>query len=432
MTMAQADRGTALLLGNYRPTLVVARELKRSGFRIMSGLDGCDRGAELSRFVDEVFDHPSVVQDKASCLASIAKLLSQRSDITCVFPVSEEYVRLFAEARPVMPNHATVASVPAELVSTCLDKRQMMTLAQDHGVPIAQFAEVSGIDALNEQANTIGFPLVVRPADSTKRLAGEKAVTIADGTELAHHFARWPSGQKALLLQKKAKGIRHNFYFAAVSGEIRRSLHAIITRTDRIDGSGLAVDGVTVTPDADLARYTASLTQALAYSGVGCAQYLVDELSGEVSFLEINPRIAGNHAVPDYCGLELGLFLYDLCNGADVVSDPIRVGRAGVRYSWLAGDLNGLKSSLKRREIDAAGAWRWLKALVATMRASDLDMMLNRRDLLPGLATLADVIPGLGHLTRLRHRFHGPIFKRSTTITGEVRASSDRLRVKTR
>ena len=208
-----------------------------------------------------------------------------------------------------------------------------------------------------------------------------------------------------MILQRKAQGIRHNLYFAALDGVMCRALHAVITRTDRIDGAGLAVDGITIEPDADLMRHTQAMLAELDYSGIGCAQFLVDEDSGVVSFLEINPRIAGNHAVPQHCGLDLGHFLVALSRGErDGLADgDMRIGRAGVRYSWLAGDIDGLKSSLKRREISLLQAWSWLGKLIDTARGAELDMMLSRDDRLPGIITLLDVIPGIGHITRRRN-----------------------------
>lgn len=397
---------TVLLLGNYRPTLVLAETLNRDGYRVIAGLDGCDRGAEVSRFVDEVWDHPPVKRDADAFFRALSDLIAERSDICCVYPVAEEFVRAFAEQEPALPDRVVLAMVPAATILTCLDKRTMMTMAKDAGVPIAPFAEVSNLDDLTRQAEAIGFPIVIRPADSTKRLNGEKALAIPSAAALTSAFAAWPADHSSLLIQKKASGLRHNIYFGAIDGDIRRYLHAIITRTDRKDGSGLAVDGITIAPDSDLRRHTDALVRDLGYTGVGCAQYLVDAETGAVSFLEINARIAGNHAVPERCGLDLGRFLMALSAGDEVCTRDRREGDVGIRYSWVAGDVEGLKSSWRRGEITGREALAWTKTLIATAFGAHIDMMLTWRDPLPGLFTLADVIPGLGHLTRRRHT-HG-------------------------
>lgn len=400
---AQPQPGTVVLLGNYRPTLVLARRLGQAGYRVISGLQGCDRGAELSRHVDEVWDHPCVKADRDEFLEALNALLVERPDITCVYPVAEEYVRFFAERRPALSRPVTLAMVHPQTVDACLNKPFMMELARQAGIPIAPFAQVRTREELIERAEAIGFPIVLRPADSTQRLNGEKAVLVRSRDHLDQVNPVWPRDQAALLIQRKAAGIRHNLYFAAVDGKVCRYLHAVITRTDRKDGSGLAVDGKTIAPDPTLRRYTETLAAELDYTGVGCAQFLVDEATGAVSFLEINARIAGNHAVPEHCGLDLGAFLIAVAVGDDIDRAP-REGRAEVRYSWLAGDLDGLKSSWRRGELSTAETISWARKVVTTAWGAHLDMMFNWRDPMPGLVTFLDVLPGIGHLTRRRWR----------------------------
>ena len=93
----------ALLLGNYRPTMVIARELKARGYRVATGLDGFERGAALSRHVDCIWTHPKLEEDETAFARALSEVLARRDDIRLVVPVSEPYVRFFTRGKVDLP-----------------------------------------------------------------------------------------------------------------------------------------------------------------------------------------------------------------------------------------------------------------------------------------------------------------------------------------
>lgn len=390
----QAPAGTLLLIGNYRPALTLAKTFSDKGYRVVVGAHGCDGGCEKSRFVDAIWDHTDGQTDPGGFLDDLYRFTDANQDLAAILPVSEDYVRLFAEhpkARTTLP---PIAMVAPDLVRTCLDKPAMMALAEKHGVPTAPFALVENATDYAAETARIGLPLVIRPVLSTKRLNGKKALILEAEAELADFVPDWQSDRDGLILQAKAAGTRHNLYFAAHEGRVVRLAHAVIARTDRIDGTGLAVEGVTIDPDPELRGYTETLIEALDYSGIGCAQFLVDPESGSVSFLEINPRIAGNHAVAERAGLDLGAFLLDGVLGRVPDLEP-RVGTLGIRYVWTSADLEAAKSSYLRGDISAAKALSWTARAIGAGLTADVHMVFSLRDPLPGLSALWSVMPRL-------------------------------------
>ena len=304
---------TVLLLGNYRPTIILARVLSKKGFTVICGREGCDGGAQYCRYVDELWDHPRVSNDAEKFLIALRDFLAKRPEISVVYPVSEEFVRLLADNHETLPAGPAYAMVRPATVAQCLDKAGMMNLAVGCGVPTAPFEIVGESKRFTEAVGRIGIPLVIRPEKSTDRIDGKKAFHFNGQADIADTCRDALRAGQRLLLQRKAEGRRHNLYFGAVNGKLVRYLHALILRTDMLDGTGLAVEGVTIEPDPKLRDYAERLIGALGYTGVGCAQFLVDEATGSVSFLEINPRIAGNHAVPEAAGLGLSTLPIDLC-----------------------------------------------------------------------------------------------------------------------
>jgi biotin carboxylase len=393
---AAAGTPAVLLLGNYRPTICLVRTLRSLGHRTVVGIGG-EGGAEYSRFTDEVWDHPPLADGPQVFLSALARFLGQRPDIEVVLPVAEEFVRLLAAESDTLPADRVWAMPPAAVVGAMLDKTRAYQLAADAGVPVAPWAVIETYADLRRRCDAIGYPLVVRPLHSTRRLAGRKALIADDAAALLRAMPAWPPGQRALLAQRQVTGKRHNVYFAARDGRLVRLLEAVIERTDRTDDTGLAVAGRTVRPSADLVAFTEAMLSRLAYTGVGCAQFLVDRAGGAVHFLEINPRIAGNHAVAEAAGLELGRLSIELAR-PEPPDVPFVAGRRGLVYAWTSGDVRALNAAVRSGGIGPGTVLRWAAQIAATAVRADVHMTWRWDDPAPTLALLGRRLPGLRRL----------------------------------
>ncbi len=383
---------SVLLLGNYRPSLTLARKLKKRGYNIIVSSHGCDKSCDFSNAVSEIWDHSPLTSSPDLFIEEIYNFIDRRPDIVAIYLVAEEYVRLIAEHEDRFRPFPDIISMPAKVIKNCLDKHYMMKLALENDVPTAPFASVSGLKEFTQVAEDFGFPFVIRPIDSTKRLDGKKAIFIEDKQTFTDVIDTLKSEKIELLVQKKFTGKRRNIYFACEDGTLVKCLHAVINRTDSIDDTGLAVDGVTLSTNSELVEQTKRLLVALNYTGIGCAQYLVDCQTGETSFLEINPRIAGNHALPEYAGLELGSYLFDQARGKLPDQTPF-MAKAGIHYCWTSGDLMGTKIAYLRGEINIASATKRCFQAVLSGLKSNVHMVFSLSDPKPGLMALWNVVP---------------------------------------
>lgn len=395
---------TILLLGNYRPALILARALSQRGYRVICGDEGCDGGAEHSRFVDEIWHHPHLGGGPASFLTALDVFIERHPELETVFPVSEEFVRFFAELNESVREAYPLAMADPALVRRCLDKASMMKLADDNGVPTAPYAVARNHIEMAAGIGKTGFPMVLRPEISTQRISGRKAIICNDFSTVGNLLQRWPAGQRGLILQRQVSGRRHNIYFAANEGSLFRYLHAVITRTDSLDGTGLAVEGTTVTPEVDLKKYTEILVRELNYTGVGCAQYLVDAETGGVSFLEINPRIAGNHAIAEHAGLGLSMILVDMAAGREIDTDYVE-GKSGFTFVWTRGALLAAKLGYLRGELTGRDAMASALRSVWTGLCARCHVTFDRHDPKPSLMALWSLKPRL-------NRFRKPVLDR--------------------
>lgn len=376
--IVSARPGTVLLLGNYRVSLVIARQLGAAGHRIVAGGSPGDLIASC-RHVETVWKHPTPFKNPKVFLSSLDELLAARPDISVILPVSEPYLQQLVKLEQQLP--LPLAAVQRETVETCGDKGEMARIADSLGVPQAPFALADSLESLHAACRQVQYPCVARPNDDGSYEV--KAYFIHNEEHLAQLFPVWPDEHSSLLVQAHARGPRFNRYFVASQGAIVDSLDVKVLRTDRPDGSGYAVEGMSVPPLPVIDEPSARLVSHLHYSGVGCIQYLFDQRSGSVSFLEINPRIGGNYAFVHGCGLDLVSPLLTLATRGEIVVTEVGAHQLQRRYLWLYGDLIGLMGSLHRREIGVRGAFRWSLQTVKALLHRPLHLTWDRQDLGP-------------------------------------------------
>ncbi|MEM9248845.1 MAG: ATP-grasp domain-containing protein [Pseudomonadota bacterium] len=388
---SRASSPTVLRLGNYRPALTVARSLRARGHQIWVSRDNGSGAAHASRAVTGIWDDPGST-DPALQYDALAAFLAERPDIEIVFPLQEHYVRGFFANRHRLPDDRLYIMPNRTAAEICADKSALLDIVTEAGLPCARNATVYSLDELHSAQAQIGFPLVVKPVDSTIWLGAQKVLICRDAAEFAAAFPAWPAPHSALIVQTYVDGPRVNLYFAAKNGRPIRYLAARIGATDLRDGTGLATDGVTIPVEPRLREMADALLEILDYHGVGCIQVLQDRHTGALSFLEINARIGGNHAITDHCGMGLDSLALDLAAGHPV-ADRLVIGRSGVRYVWTKGALRGAASALRHGETGRLGfALRVARALrlAVTTRAQ---VTFCWSDPLPSLVILGQGAP---------------------------------------
>ena len=398
------DSGSLLLLGNYRPSLTLARELAPLGYRIVVTRGGGGERCEYSRFVSDVWEDPDLKSDEDAFISALVTYLYRHDDVRTIIPVAEPYVAAIARHWDRLPTNRLYVTPDPATVRQCLDKPGLFAIAELLGVPLAPTQTVETYGALKDAVRRIGYPVVIRPLVSESLLNGQKAVTIGSEPELQTAIPLWPRKHQTLIVQRKVGGHRHNVYFAADQGTMIRGLEAVILETDKADGSGLATHGVTVPLQDSLRSHTEALLRALKYHGVGCAQFLVDAESDLIHFLEINPRIAGNHAVPEAAGLGLGPLAIGLAAGDPFVRDSV-TGTGGLTYAWTTGAFAGLKGKVRAGQLPVQAVPAELMRLMRIAWSADIHMTWRFDDPLPTAMLL--VRQGLNQFRRDATRSRG-------------------------
>ena len=373
-----ALRGAGVLvLGDHRQSLTVARSLHRAGYRVIAGGPSGNTILERSRCVAEVWDHPPNTQ-RGDWAGALQEFCAARKDLGVVFPVGDGEIELVEPLAGRLP--VLVAIVAPPILAVCRSKRALLALADDTGVPTQPWELVESPDALAPALTRVGLPAVMKPDVSAHAAPGFKAAILRSEADALGLLAQGAFPRSGFVLQRLAGSVRHNVYFVARKGRLIGHMQVRILGTDRPDGTGLAVEGESVPPSPALLDWTGALAARLSYTGVGCAQFLVEEPAGSASFLEINARLGANCATACACGLDLPRLFIEALLGVTRPQPPATVGR---HYAWLYGDLVGLASSLRSGRATWWQGIAWLGRAAMAQLSADHHITWSWRDPLP-------------------------------------------------
>ena len=218
------------------------------------------------------------------------------------------------------------------------DKVVARTLAQSLGIPVS-----GGADAIDDAeegarlADDLGYPVLIKAAAGG---GGRGMVLVHSAEDLQTSFARASSeafqafGDGRVYIERYLADARHvevqvlgDDYGAVVHlGDRDCSCQR---RYQKIVEEAPASE-VSPAISARLASAATALAAALAYSGAGTVEFLVDRATEEFVFLEMNTRIQVEHPVTE------------LVTGVDIVREQLRIaGGAPLSFAQEAVTVSG-------------------------------------------------------------------------------------------
>jgi len=399
---------TVLVLGTYRHSLTAIRSLSRAGHRVIAGIEeGRIPYGKHSRHTHAVWHHSIIEGNEPRFDEEFRGFFQTHPEVSMLLPMGDPETRFLARNGSAIPGHVKPLIPSPEIVALCHNKVEMCAVADQLGIPQKPFHRAAGFTELTEQANRLGYPCVIRPPDQFTRILGEK-VFICDGPDrLDERFADWPFSESPILIQQFSPGLRHTYYFLAHKGELVAGVETRILRTDRANGTGFAVESISVKPNDSVVLACRKFLEHFDYSGLGCAQFLMGEDERIDTFLEINPRLGAAHALSYTCGVDFPRMAVELALAETLRPTPNPSDYAtGVRFGWLHGDLRALQKALAEREITPVGAVAWLARLLRTFLRARSHPTWTLRDPLPTLLVYSGSFLSIfrGALRRLRSK----------------------------
>jgi len=388
-----------LILGNYRNALTVARRLGRQYKVVLGGAGGAGR-VDRSRFVAETWPLPDASSDEFA--EALESLLQNMPEKPVLFPIGDAELSGLLRVPSVLDGRVRAVMPAPDVVAKCLDKAANVDLASSLQIPQASYRKIKQLSELQNAVRDVGCPCIIKSDNQLSLAFGKKAYRVNDPGEITTLITQRREPEHGLIVQAMANGLRHNVYFAADKGRLVGAMEARVTRTNIFDGSGFTVESESLPLSDDLRCYTGQLVAALGYHGIGNTQFLIGQQKGEISFLEISPRMGAAFAVTVPCGFDFAHAGLNLAIGEPLRPEFLPCDYPpGCCFAWSFGDLIGLTDAARSGEITSAQAGIWLWRIVRAAFTADIHATWSWQDPLPALANVPAVFGKLWQFVRL-------------------------------
>lgn len=342
---------TILIIGDARMAFPVVRALSKAGHTVHAGVSMYSNYMEWSRYVDASFWHAPLEPGTDEPFERIRDWLLAHPEIDSIQPVNEASIRFVTRHRDFLENQAKIILPNREIIKTAVDKTNMFDLCNRLGGPIAKYKKITNMKETLAAIEDIGFPFILKPSIVDAYIFDRKALILRDKADFKKQFPHWPKIHPELLIQKYLEGPRHSVIYSAKEGKLLGAVEVCAARTHENDGTGYTTYGITVKPNPIIKASVEAFVKEMNYSFTGCLQYIVEPKTGEVTFMEINPRVSLAR-IAECAGLTHSIWGLKIAHGELVtpLDDPWDLN-IGVEYTWTKGELTMLASLLKTRKI---------------------------------------------------------------------------------
>jgi predicted ATP-grasp superfamily ATP-dependent carboligase len=286
-----------------------------------------------------------------------------RRRIEQVMPVSAAACELLAAHVDRWPGTQVVLPRPDQM-ALALDKRSTLALAASIGIAVPRTAEPESVDAMEQAAAEVGFPLVIKAP-----LEGRSSVAYVDRPEeLRAAVEGWMTKNRsaeAPLLQQRIIGPGLGVFATYQRGHCRRIMaHRRIREFPPTGGESTCCELIEESDAIDAGR---RLLDALKWHGVAMVELKRHSADGRLYLMEVNPKFWGSLDLALAAGADFPGDLARIAGGEELDDQPSPSGP--LRFCWPLG--NDLRYLVAR-----PGAWRrvladWFGGARTNLRASD-------------------------------------------------------------
>lgn len=340
--------------GWCRVSYVILHSLARRGVRVHVGdtsrLAMCrysHRRASFTRYRSPYADPEGYIDDLAAALA--------RTGARVLLPGHEDALTV-ARLRNRLPPDVLVPVGDAETLARVTNKWEVMVLAREAGVPVAETFKPDTREELLEKAAKLEYPAVVK----TQLGNSGKGVHIVRGSrECVERFdalverhglspSHWP------VVQAFVPGTGYGVCVLYNKGRLRAAFCERYLRSkDGQFGTSVFRESVAA---PQLVAHARALMESLHWHGVAHLDFICDEASGRAALIEVNPRFWGALDLAVRSGVDFPWLLYRMAVDGDV--ETVHAYRVGVRSRWIAGELlhlfNHVRSGHLAQAVKAA------------------------------------------------------------------------------
>lgn len=372
------SREEVLILGDYRYTPTYCQSIAKAGYRPLVADAGRCTFSAAARATAETFDLQ--LNDPDELGDWLVGFATDHPGLAAVMPVGDRTAKILARVQDKLPSEVAAIVGSSRSIADCVDKATMSRIVDEIGAPQAEYRVAASLGQAIDAIDDIGLPAVIKPAEPTDSNLSVKAWILQTPSQVEKLRREYGDLPEPFIVQRYVDGDRLNVQILAFEGEIVDRLVTMTTRSNRYDGTGNTVASVTIAPDRDLDRWSRDIVGRTGFGGFGCLQFYGRPGAGDLTFLELNPRLGGAFGIANTCGIDFPRLALETWLQGLRPDGQLSNYEVGKRMAWIGGDVFGLSGAIRSREIDPWEALAWGWEIVRSAVTADAFTTFTRED----------------------------------------------------
>jgi predicted ATP-grasp superfamily ATP-dependent carboligase len=334
--------------------LAVARSLGRAGVEVHAIPFDRHAPALKSRYVKKVHQLPLYSVSPGAWKQGVLELLDNTS-YDLVIPCCDRAILALDINRGDFTGHRIAMPNP-RMMELLFDKERTHEMCVSLDIPVVKEVKLNHNTAARELAETIGFPLVLKPRRSywPDKLDTWGKVHIIDGERDLGQTLSGVDDRSRYLAQSYFEGAGTGVSVLAREGEI---LQAFQHRRLRERRGGVSTCRISEPVDAALLQACEKICRTTSLTGVCMFEFRCNLSTYAWVLIEVNARFWGSLPLPVSLKVDFPIFLFDLMVEGRV--RPSTTYEAGVWSRNMA--LDGLELLARLRRLKRGEAASWLR-----------------------------------------------------------------------
>jgi predicted ATP-grasp superfamily ATP-dependent carboligase len=372
-----------------RAALACVRSLGQSSFEVIAADEIPETLAGVSKYCCETVVYPSPYQ-RPRDFVEWAKVAFLELKIDAVLPVTEVTTDLVVRNRDLWPS-IKIPFAGIKKIDDLSNKVKLFQLASSIGVPVPRSVVVENIDDLHAATESIGYPIVFKPARSRvlvdDKWEGTVVKVVENRDELDSLMGNLPNFNFPALCQEFVPGKGLGIFALYKQGKQSAYFSHKRLREKPPEG-GVSVLSESRLPQQEVLEFTTKLLDASGWEGVAMVEYRASEERG-IYLMEVNARLWGSLQLAIDAGVNFpALLLAELSpNKGDTLKSDVY--KEGVKLRWFLGDLDRLYLLFKHWRVTG---WRLLLRECVTFGLTSFSAAKNE------VFRLSDSRPGIYEL----------------------------------
>ena len=350
--------------------LVISRSLGRKGIDVIATDSDRFSAAFFSKYCKCYFLSPHPERSPFAFINALENALRKRK-IDVLMPVNSTETLLISKYKKKLELYTKVPYADYFKMVQLHDKKRLMEIAAEIGIPIPQTYVVSDVYEIRNIAEKVAYPVVIKPRDSTSSRGVHYAHSEEELIRIYRRFIK--SCDNSALIQEYIPGDGYGVSVLFNQGELRALFTHRRLREYPITGGPSTLRESVRHPEME--RIAVKLLEYMEWHGVAMVEFKLDKRTNKPVLIEVNPRFWGSINQAIASGVDFPYLLYKMATEGDI--EPVFKYKLGVKTGLLMNDLRALFSILRHSNNRIRNFRQFLKF------KGIIDDVISREDMLP-------------------------------------------------